>query len=258
MAVFRKSNSKSSDPHDIERERDRFLQGQIASRQIRDMTSIQRLADVEFGVFSQWGEDGILEWIIAQIDDVPESFVEFGVEDYRESNTRFLLQNRNWRGLVIDGSEKHVERIKSDGITWRHDLTACASFIDCSNINQLIRDAGFLGDIGVLSVDIDGNDYWVWEAIDVVNAAIVVVETNAIFGDLAAVSVPYRADFERAKAHFSNLFFGASPKALSHLAEKKNYQLLGSNLAGSNLFFVHNDYAAVSYTHLTLPTIYSV
>ncbi|MEM6758523.1 MAG: hypothetical protein AAF601_03490 [Pseudomonadota bacterium] len=221
--------------------RQQFLLGQMAARQIRGIDRLSRLSDVEFSASSQWGEDGIIEWLIHHLGDVPESFIEFGVEDYRESNTRFLLQNRNWRGLVIDGSTAHIETIKSDALCWRHDLMARNAFVDRDNINQLFKEAGFSGEIGLLSIDIDGNDYWVWEAITLVQPVLVVIETNAVFGDLAAVTVPYRKDFQRTKAHLSNLYFGASPKALEYLAEQKGYQLLGTNTNGSNAFFIRND-----------------
>src|ERR1700733_10976852 len=77
-----------------------------------------KLAEVEFKVFSQWGDDGIIQYLIATIDIPPTSeiFIEFGVEDYTESNTRFLLINNNWRGLVIDGSAANIDHVKKDSI----------------------------------------------------------------------------------------------------------------------------------------------
>jgi hypothetical protein len=168
-------------------------------------------------------------------------FIEFGVEDYREANTRYLLMTQNWRGLVLDGSESHVRAIKADALYWRHDLDARCAFITRDNINTLFSDADFTGDIGLLSVDVDGNDYWVWEAIDVVSPRIVVVEYNSIFGPHRAVTVPYDPEFDRTKKHFSYLYFGASIAALAQLGARKGYTLVGSNAAGNNAFFVRTD-----------------
>lgn len=221
-----------------------LLNGAIAARQVQQRDRIERLADIEFGVFSQWGEDGILEWIIHHCDDMPRTFVEFGVENYIESNTRFLLQNRHWRGLVIDGSDRHVAYIRQDEISWKHDLTAVARFITTDNIDAIITDAGFGGDIGVLSVDIDGNDYWVWEAISCVNPHVVVAEYNSAFGDLQPLTIPYSPDFYRTSADPSNLYYGASIRALEHLANTRGYTMIGCNGAGTNVFFVRNDHAA--------------
>ena len=219
-------------------ELNRVLLGTMMSRQLPD--EVDSLRDVEFRVFSQFGDDGIIQYLLQHVD-APESFIEFGVETYRESNTRFLLVKDNWRGLVIDGSESNVASIRTLSESWRHDLTSVASFITRDNINDLFRDAGFTGDVGLLSIDIDGNDYWVWEAIEVVSPVVVVVEYNSVFGPGAKVTVPYAADFTRRAAHHSNLFFGASLAALCDLGQRKGYAFVGSNSAGNNAYFVRTD-----------------
>ncbi len=195
----------------------------------------------EFRVFSQWGEDGIIQALVNTTEIENKIFVEFGVQDYKESNTRFLLTNNNWSGLVIDCSPQYISHIKQDQIYWKHNLKAECAFIDKSNINKLLIDNGIIGDIGLLSVDIDGNDYWVWEAIDCISPRIVICEYNGLFGNNRKVTIPYEKSFARDKAHFSHLYYGASIAALNHLAEVKGYSLLGSNSAGNNLFFLRQD-----------------
>jgi hypothetical protein len=222
-----------------------LLMGRMASWQVRSRTAISSLQDVEFKVSSQWGEDGIIEWLIerASIPPAAQSFIEFGVETYSESNTRFLLQNRNWRGLIMDGSAAVVDAVRADGLAWKHDLTVRPAFITRENINELISSSGFGGEIGLLSVDVDGNDYWIWEAINAVSPIIVVCEYNAVFGDLHPISIPYDPGFSRAKAHHSYLYFGASIAALRSLATRKGYRFVGTNSAGNDAFFVREDYA---------------
>jgi hypothetical protein len=227
-----------------------FLVGETAARQVQGLEKLRRLCDAEFRVSSQWGEDGIIEWLVHQLGDMPETFVEFGVENYRESNTRFLLRRRNWRGLVIDGSEDHIDFIRRDRISWRHDLTAVASFVTRENINSIISGAGFSGELGILSIDIDGVDYWVWEAIDCINPQIIIVEYNSAFGDVFPLTVPYASDFVRMHAHHSNLYYGLSIRAAQHLAGKRGYALIGTNRMGSNAFFVRNDRADVILNRL--------
>lgn len=195
----------------------------------------------ELSVFSQWGEDGLIAHLVSRVPIERPWFVEFGVEDYSEANTRFLLMTQNWRGLVMDGSESNIRAIREDDISWRHELEARCAFITRDNINGLLQDAGFTGDIGLLSVDIDGNDYWVWEAIDAVSPRIVVAEYNSSFGPSAAVTVPYDPTFVRGKKHHSNLYYGASIAALARLATRKGYALVGGNTAGNNAFFVRRD-----------------
>ena len=197
--------------------------------------------EAEFRVFSQFGEDGIIQYLISRICIENQTFIEFGVGDYIESNTRFLLMNNNWKGLIIDESEQCINSVKSRDIYWRHDLTAVCAFIDKDNINQIIYDHGFSGQIGLLSIDIDGNDYWVWESITLVDPIILVIEYNSTFGNKYAITIPYDPLFERRKAHYSQLYWGCSLKALCLLAEKKGYYFVGSNSNGCNAFFVRKD-----------------
>jgi hypothetical protein len=202
------------------------------------------LHQAEFKVFSQFGDDGIIQYLVHRLQPLPDTFVEFGVENYRESNTRFLLQNNNWRGLVLDGDENSINYIQQDEIYWRHTLTACRAFITRENINELLRGAGFTGEIGLLSIDIDGNDYWVWEKIGIVDPVVVIIEYNSIFGPDLAVTIPYEPQFARHRAHYSGQFWGASLQALKLVADRKGYSLVGCNSAGNNAYFVRNDKVA--------------
>jgi hypothetical protein len=219
----------------------KILSAQPLIQNIRNGQSPALLRDAEFKVFSQFGDDGIIQYLIHRLSPLPDSFVEFGVEDYRESNTRFLLLNDNWRGLVLDSNQKNISRIQESDIYWRHTLTAKSAWITRDNINNLLRDAGFVGEIGLLSIDIDGNDYWVWEKLDVVNPVVTIVEYNSVFGPDLAVTIPYDPNFARYKVHFSGQFWGASLSALHLLAKRKGYSLVGCNSGGNNAYFIRND-----------------
>jgi hypothetical protein len=221
-----------------------LLQGRIAARTSPVGKTIRNLSEVEFRVFSQWGEDGIIEWLVAHVGVPNQRFVEFGVESFREANCRFLLKNRGWKGLVLDGDEKNIAAIKSEPDYWRHDLTAKSAFITVDNIDALIREAGFGGPLGILSIDIDGNDYWIWKVITSVQPAIVICEYNAVLGDTRPIVVPYDSSFQRLKAHYSGQYFGASIAALKYLAQEKGYAFVGTNANGVNAFFVKEELAA--------------
>lgn len=229
--------------------------GRIEARQVAAAPA-QPLAASEFKVFSQWGEDGIVQHLVGIVPIERPVFVEFGVQDYRESNTRFLLVNDNWSGVVLDGDAANIEAIRRDDLYWRHNLKAECAFVTRENINDLLRAAGLAGDIGLLSIDIDGNDYWLWEAIDAVNARIVIVEYNARFGAERAVSVPYDPRFERARAHHSMIYYGASLGALSALGRRKGYALVGCCTAGNNAFFVRRDCLAAGLVELSAAEAY--
>ncbi|MES2727175.1 MAG: hypothetical protein V4643_08750 [Bacteroidota bacterium] len=203
--------------------------------------AFKSIQEAEFSAFSQWGDDGIIQYLINTLDIKNQTFIEFGVQNYLEANTRFLLINNNWKGLIIDGSEKNINYIKTDSISWKYSITSIAQFITKDNLNTLIKNAGFEGEIGILHIDVDGNDYWFWENLNVVNPEIVIMEYNSLFGSKATISVPYKDDFFVTNEHYSNLYFGTSLNALNHLAEQKGYTLVGSNSHGNNAYFVRND-----------------
>ncbi len=219
-----------------------LLEGRRAAWEVARMPITTPLRRAGFGVFSQFDEDGIIQFLVSHVEIKHRTFVEFGVEHYEESNTRFLLINDNWQGMIMDGSEENMDYVKNDRVSRKYDLQAYCEFITKENINKLIERSGFDEDLGLLSVDIDGNDYWVWEAITCVRPRIVVAEYNSVFG-LDPVSTPYKADFQRTKAHHSNLYYGVSLSALIYLGEKKGYKFVGSNLRGNNAFFVRKDLA---------------
>jgi hypothetical protein len=214
--------------------------GRIEARQCDKLSANDPTAH-GFRVFSQWNEDGIIQFLIKAVPIAQQKFVEFGVQTYRESNTRFLLRNNNWSGLVLDANPRYIDAIKADPNYWQHDLTAATAFITRENINELLSRHGMSGELGLLSIDIDGNDYWIWEAIEIVQPAIVIVEYNAHFGQKRAVTVPYDPAFDRRRAHFSCIYYGASLAAVYGLGLKKGYGLIGCNSGGNNAFFVRDE-----------------
>jgi Dipeptidase len=195
----------------------------------------------EFKVFSQWGDDGIIDFLIKYLDINSKRFIEFGVENYTECNTRFLLMNENWSGLIFDGSKENMESVKNENISWKYDLTAISAFITSENINDLIKSNGFSGDIGLLHIDIDGNDYWVWKSIEVINPIIVIIEYNSIFGFENPWTVPYDQHFVRGNKHFSNLYYGTSLLSIYDLGLSLGYNFIGCNSNGNNAYFVRKD-----------------
>lgn len=221
----------------------KMLTAKVLIGRIIDHDLYSNIQETEFKVFSQFGEDGIIQYLIRRAVVAPHEqvAVEFGSDFYGEANTRFLVLNDNWRVLLIDGKESSIRSIKRQPFYWSHDITAIQAFIDADNINALIGGAGVKGPIGLLSIDIDGNDYWVWERLSVVDPAIVVAEYNPVLGAHRAVTVPYDPKFYFRTAHWSGLYYGCSLKALELLGARKGYALVGCNSNGNNCFFVRRD-----------------
>jgi len=214
--------------------------GQIQSK-LNSINKIKKISDSEFKVFSQWGEDGIIDYLVENLNIENTTFIEFGVEDYEESNTKFLLLNRNWKGFVIDSSLDYINKIKNSQLYWKYSITAFQAFITKENINQLMQLSGFKKQVGILSIDIDGNDYWIWNEINVIEPSIVIVEYNSRLGNEKSYVVPYDSNFERKAAHYSMIYYGASLKALIKLATQKGYAFVCCNKAGNNAFFVKKE-----------------
>lgn len=195
----------------------------------------------EFKVFSQWGEDGIIQYLTKHLDIARHTFIEFGVEDFSESNCRFLMMKDQWHGFVIDGSSANIAQLRASYYCWQHRLDSKAAFITRENIAQLLDESGFEKDLGLLSVDLDGIDYHVLEALHDWRPAILIVEYNDVFGWRRPVSVPYDPVFVRARKHHSNQYWGANLPAFQHLAGQRGYALVGTNSVGSNAFFVRRE-----------------
>ena len=226
----------------VESERQKLLMGKILSNQIKNEEfQVKSLKDVEFSIFSQFGDDGIIQWLIQNLEIPHKTFIEFGVEDFSESNSRFLMMNDNWSGFVMDGSELNIKNLKSSYYYWKYELASKAVFINKDNINDLIQEQEFNREVGLLHIDIDGNDYYIWDEINVIEPIIVIAEFNGIFGKDRPLSVIYDKNFIRNNFHYSNLLFGSSIKSLYQLAEEKGYSFIGCNSGGNNAYFVRTD-----------------
>ncbi len=223
-------------------EKELILKAKILSIKNQKKNKIKDLSDVEFQVYSQWGEDGIIDWIIGKFPEISKNFLEIGTQNYKESNTRFLLINRNWDGFLIEGDKSAVKNIKTQRIYWKHNIKVINKFITKNNVNIIIRNFNVPKKIGLLSLDIDGIDYWVLKELSVLNPSIIICEYNSLFGLKKSITVPYKKNFIRTKEHYSNLYFGASIQAFIKLMKKNKYHLLGTNSAGNNAFFIKDKF----------------
>ena len=174
-----------------------FLEGAKFAFLQRKMKFIKNLSDAEFSVFSQWGDDGIINWLINSLPIKNKIFVEIGTEDYKESNTRFVLKYRNWSGHLIDSNLEQIKKISEQSVKWKYDLNTHNFKINKDNINKFFKKLKLPKEIGLMSLDIDGIDYWAWKELNEVRPVIFVCEFNSIFGDKKAVTVPYDKNFNR-------------------------------------------------------------
>jgi hypothetical protein len=208
----------------------------LADRQRLTNGDRSRLEWAGYKVHSQSDEDGILDEIFQRIGVTNRTFVEFGAETGNENNSRLLL-DQGWNGLWIEGLAEY-----SGSIKWQFreqiasgQLKLVEAFVNRDNINSLISGAGINGEIDFLSVDIDGNDYHVFEAINAVNARVVCLEYNPF--KPAGWVMPYDPSYRWAH----DFEYGATASALTDLAANKGYVLVGSGMYSANIFFVRSE-----------------
>ena len=201
----------------------------------------------KFGIkiYSQNNEDGIILYIFKHIGIKTKKFVEIGVENGTECNTTNLLKNFNWKGIQIEGSKKLYNdakiQLKKILEKKRNNLKLLNIFVTKKNINQILKkNCG--KEIDLLSIDVDGNDFWIWKAINYVKPRLVIVEYNSFFGSNISATIKYNSKFSW--DHRNNKsYYGASLKALEKLGKQKKYILVGVDKNGVNAFFVRNDLA---------------
>ena len=223
----------------------RFSMGQAGILSSRaNSQNFKNLWDAEVKVYSQWGEDGILDYLCERIGLSKPRVLEIGAGNFSECNSKFLAENRNASVFAVDGREDLVASIESSSLRSKNHIFGYQTWVSPKNINKVISEAHTaMGNIDIFSLDLDGNDYWILQEANLENVSIVVVEYNPLFGHLNSVSVPRDDDFDRKSKHHSWLYYGASLKAFEYLLEQKNFRFLGTNRVGNNAFFVRKDLA---------------
>ena len=244
--------------------RNRFFPStQISQRQLfhyyqdcKQTNTIPKLKDTGFRVFSQFEEDGKLLFIFSIIGMTNKTFIEIGSDDGINSNCANLHFNFGWHGLFIDGNAKAIKRGKRFYSKYPHPWNYSPTFecakVQRENVNQLIEQNGFKRDIGLLSIDIDGNDYWVWDALNIIEPQVVIIETHNEFG-YEDIVVPYDPNYFFPGKH--PVYHGASPKAMTNLARKKGYRLVGANELGFNFIFIKNGLAEKEIPEVTIDSL---
>jgi len=192
----------------------------------------------EYRVFSQHREDGIIAHLLESIGDSIGKFVEFGFAP-EQCNCLNLAINYGFSGLFMDGSEKNcLNALRAYSQLGLDCVQVQKAFLNQDNLNSLILESGINGQIDVLSIDVDGNDYWFWQSIVCIDPRIVVIEYNATFGPDATISIPYDPTFIRYQAHESGYYHGCSLSAIEHLGRLKGYRLVGVDETGVNAFLI--------------------
>ena len=202
---------------------------------------VEDITETEVKIFSQNGEDGIIDYLINSLRIDKKNFVEIGVGNYRESNTRFLYNSYHPKGLIVDYIDDMQKKVKQHLNFWKGDLRIINKQIDSENILEVLS-KGCDYEIDLFSIDIDSIDYWIIQKLKNNISKIFVAEYNPVFGSELEVSVPNISGFMRSQYHYSHLCYGMSLKALINLMDKKGYYFIGSNTQKINAFFISKEF----------------
>jgi hypothetical protein len=214
----------------------------VVRHQYVDQTALpfpHNVLSQRFHLWSQNEEDGITYALFALVSATSCRFMEIGA-GVNGGNSGFLAEVCGWTGLMVDGSAERVDRLTAR--FGRFGVRTQAAWITTDNINQLVVEHGLTGDLDLFSLDIDGNDYWVWRTLDACSPRVVIVEFNPSFGPTRAVTVRYDPGFDRGRyAAICPQFHGASLEAFVRLGREKGYRLVLVEPTGTNAYFLRND-----------------
>jgi hypothetical protein len=223
------------------------VRGEAMLRQLLEMAWRQSVADLPrlqdpkrllaggFKVYSQGHEDGMIAEVFRRIGVTSKRFLEFGVQDGLECNSAFLLVE-GWSGVWIEGSAASAELARN---AFRgYPVHVVNEYVTVANADALIASLAGEEELDLLSIDIDSNDYWVWQAITTVRPRLVVIEYNATFPPFVRKTI---AQDETIRGWNGSNYYGASLGALTALGASKGYSLVGCTLTGVNAFFVRDD-----------------
>jgi hypothetical protein len=205
-----------------------------------DVDASRELGRLRFGVFSQNEEDGLVLALVRQMEHGDRRFVEIGCSDHGW-NTGFLAEECGWTGLMVDGNAESVAatRLRFGAANVRAE----AAFLTPETMDPFIREHGYAGEFDLLSIDVDGSDYWLWKGLTVARPRLVIIEYNAAFGPDRAVVVPFAAGREWDERARELRYYGASLRALQRLGEAKGYRLVAIEPDSANAFLMRHDVA---------------
>lgn len=209
---------------------------------LRPTSSDLELTAARFSISSQNEEDGMVVAVLGRVEPEFHRCVELGCGQ-NGGSSGFLVGELGWEGLMIDGDGAKV--VAAQALFEGRRATVLQEWISIETVNELLRANRFDRDIDYLGIDLDGNDFWIWNALEL-RPRVVVAEYNSIFGPDAAVTIPYRPDFDKATAKREGAprgYYGASLGALVHLGRRRGYKLVAIEPRGVNAFFVRDDLA---------------
>lgn len=232
----------------------------LMMKQMLGGRNLPSLAEVGFRAWSQFDEDGQLLYLLTICGFTNRKVVELCIGTGDQSNTTNLIINHACEGLLFDGELSCIDQTRQlfghHPLTWLNPPKCVHAWITRDNINDLLERHGFTGEIDLLSLDVDGNDYWIWKSIEVISPRVFICEVQYICPDDRAITIPYKEDFVyTSHDNYHAEFRSASPLAMIKLSREKGYRLVGANKFGFNFVFLRNDIGQEFFPEVQLEEI---
>lgn len=234
--IYKSNITRELDNQKIQIAKNFFLNLKLNLKNIKD------IENVFYKVFSQNGEDGIIQYLLYSLKINTPKFVEIGTENYLESNTRYIYETCSTDGLIIDGHVNLEEKISKFLPLYKGNLKIINKLIESDSIIDILKKNNFIKDLDIFSIDIDSVDYWVIKELPDKISKIFIAEYNPYFGPDLEITVPNIKNFNRTDYHYSNLCYGSSLKAIINILKEKGFSFIGVNDLKNNAFFVLNEY----------------
>jgi hypothetical protein len=219
---------------------------QYASFKLAGKAPYPRIGDAGFRVYSQFEEDGIILYVLSMIGFKTKRVVEMSCGNGHECMAANLILNHGFDGYLFDGSTDNIQRAeaffksKRDCLLYPPVLTA--AWITAENVNELLSKSGCAGEVDLFSLDVDGNDYWIWKAVDAISPRLLVIESHNVIPSDRSLAIEYRPDFSYLDAAGpAQMYLGASLLAMAKLCKQKGYRMIGAHRHGFNVFFLRDD-----------------
>ena len=246
IIYYLKNLLKKPDFDSFNQQLQRIILNQYKTYSVEDKRIYENLSESGFRCFSQFEEDGIILFILSSIGFKTRKVVEMCIGNGEECMAANLVINHGFQGFLFDGDADNIIHAKKFFNSKKDCILNFPyiknSWITKENVNSLLRNSCGEVEVDLLSLDVDGNDYYIWEAISVINPRLCVFETHNVIPSDLSLTIPYKHDFnyEDGSSDESD-FRGVSLLAMKKLSALKGYRLIGSHQNGFNVFFLRND-----------------
>lgn len=259
--VLYKLNNVEFDNEAIYQQMQRQILSQYSVARQQNIIPYASIKDAGFRAYSQFEEDGIILYILGMIGFESRKVVEMCCGIGRECMAANLILNHGFQGYLFDGSIDNVNaarsffRSKKDMMLGNPEIAH--AWITMENVNSLLEDVGCTGEVDLFSLDIDGNDYWIWKAIEVIRPRLLVFETHCNIPSDLSLTSPYRPDFDAwSQQGAERDFRSVSLLAMTKLCRQKGYRLIGGHRHGFNAFYLRDGVGEEFFPEVSVASVH--